>query len=120
MSTKKEPLKVGDRVVVRGFYCRYDTHRSYLGKWSRGIKVSLMTAPAEDGSVAFMFDGKEYQTHVSNCRRLKKKSPLRELWINEYFGGLNEQHYTSEIEADRMQLSTRIRCVHFREVRAKK
>ena len=52
--------------------------------------------------------------------RIKPPEPRIECWMNLYPNGLYPGPYDSEKSADRYASPSRIRCVHFREVRKKK
>lgn len=57
--------------------------------------------------------------HYKQVRRLKPKKKLREIWVNDYPGGLGNIYYISELKAEKASCDINAVRVKFREVRKK-
>lgn len=103
-------LKLGDRVACYGI--SYDSLR-HLGSY--GVCKSVT-----DTEVAVLIDGYESTLlfHPKQCRKLKPKNKPREFWINIYTDIETDYYtYNSEDYANKCSGTTRLECVHVREVR---
>lgn len=106
-------LKVGDKVKIYG----YDMNgRSFEGDWVH----TVATPPDMGGYVScelYLNPDEDCVVHQAQCRKLVKK-PRREFWINRYTHDVPYVYNSKEL-ADELAGSTRIDCIHVREVKKK-